>query len=73
MSAGSAAHEKEVASLSAQILEAQKLRDQSDAALAQLKVKVKVTEEARDRLQRELTETTRALKDGRRKQTVSQT
>ena len=51
-------------SLSAQILESQKLRDQADAALAQLKVKLKVTEEHRDRLQRELTDTARALKDG---------
>ena len=62
----SAAHEKEVASLSAQILEAQRQRDQADTALAQLKVKLKVTEEHRDRLERELTETTRALKDGER-------
>ena len=60
----SAAHEKEVASLSAQVVEAQRQRDQADSALAQLKVKLKVTEEHRDRLQRELTDTSRALKDG---------
>ena len=60
----SAAHEKEAASLSAQIVEAQRQRDQADSALAQVKVKLKVTEEHRDRLQRELTDTSRALKDG---------
>ena len=55
-----------MASLSAQVAEAQRQRDQADSALAQLKVKLKVTEEHRDRLQRELTDTTRALKDGER-------
>ena len=57
-------HEKEVTSLSNQILDAQRLRDVSDSAHGQLKVKLKVTEEHRDRLERELTETNRRLKDG---------
>ena len=58
------AHEKEVTSLSNQILDAQRLRDVSDSAHGQVKVKLKVTEEHSDRLERELTETNRRLKDG---------
>ena len=59
------AHEKEVTSLSNQVLDAQRLRDVTDSALGQLKVKLKVTEEHRDRLEKELSELNRKLKDGK--------
>ncbi|XP_037088290.1 golgin subfamily A member 5-like [Pollicipes pollicipes] len=56
-------HEKEVASLSHQILDAQRQRDLTDAAHGQVKVKLKVTEEHRDRLERDLTELNRKLSE----------